>query len=144
MVKISAYGQIKDGQLTIANKKRFRQDLSTFKNCAVEIIIKKKNTRSSPQNRYYWGVVVKEIQYRLNELGNDFEPETVHEYLKDKFNKVEIIGEGGEVLDYLGGSTTEMNKEEFSVYVDKIIEWAASFLSIAIPLPNTDLVLNFE
>jgi hypothetical protein len=143
MVKATAYGIIKDGKLTIANQRRFKADLEHFKNCAVEITIKKKNTRSSPQNRYYWGVVVKEIQVRLNELGNDFEPETVHEYLKDKFNKVEIIGEGGEVLDYLGGSTTEMNKEQFAEYVDKIIEWAASFLSITIPLPNTDLQFKF-
>jgi hypothetical protein len=143
MVKATAYGDIKDGKLTLANKRRFAHDLATFRNCAVEITIKKKNTRSSQQNRYYWGVVVKEIQFRLNELGNDFETETVHEYLKDKFNKVELIGEGGEVIDYLGGSTTEMNKEEFMVYVDKIIEWAASFLSIAIPLPHADLQLQF-
>jgi hypothetical protein len=144
MVKLQAYGNIKDGLLTYANERRYAADLAHFKNCAVEITIKKRNTRSSPQNRYYWGVVVKEIQVRLNDLGNDFEPETVHEYLKDKFNKVEIIGEGGEVLDYLGGSTTEMNKEEFGQYVDRIIEWAASFLSIAIPLPNADLQLEFK
>jgi hypothetical protein len=143
MVKATAYGIIKDGTLTIANQRRFKAELAHFKNCAVEITIKKRNTRSSPQNRYYWGVVVKEIQVRLNDLGNDFEPETVHEYLKDKFNKVEVIGPGGEVLDYLGGSTTDMNKEEFGHYVDRIIEWAASFLSIAIPLPNSDLQLQF-
>lgn len=143
MVKITAYGTVKDGRLTIANRKRLEQDLRSFRNCTIEITIKKKNTRSSQQNRYYWGVVVKEIQLRLNDLGNDFEPETVHEFLKDKFNKKEIVGEGGEVIDFLGASTTEMNKEEFGVYVDKIIEWAASFLSIAIPLPNTDLQFQF-
>ena len=144
MVKLTSYGNIKDGKLTIANRKRFAADLATLNNCAIEITIKKRNARSSPQNRYYWGVVVKEIQVRLNELGNDFEAETVHDYLKDKFNKVAVIGEGGEVLDHLGGSTTDMNKEEFMVYCDKIIEWAASFLSITIPLPNTDLQLQFD
>jgi hypothetical protein len=144
MVKAIAYGIIKDGQLTIANQRRFKADLAHFKNCAVEITIKKRNTRSSPQNRYLWGVVYKEVEVRLRELGNDVNPEVVHEYCKGRFNKVEIIGEGGDVLDYLGGSTTEMNKEEFGQYVDRIIEWAASFLSIAIPLPNADLQLEFK
>ena|SRR5436190_23280238 len=143
MVKLQAYATVNDGKLILANEKRYRAELSTFSNCAVEITIKKRNTRSSPQNRYYWGIVVKEVQLRLIDLGNDFEPETVHEFLKDKFNKIALIGEGGEVIDYLGGSTTDMNKEEFMVYVDKIIEWAASFLSIVIPLPNEKLTFNF-
>ena len=143
MVKITAYGDVKDGKLIFANKKRFINELATFKNCAVDITIKKRNTRSTQQNRFYWGVVIAEINYRLIELGNDFEPETVHEFLKDKFNKVNMVGEGGELIDQLGGSTTEMNKEEFMVYVDKIIEWAASFLSITIPLPNSDLQFQF-
>ena len=139
---LTAYANIKDGKLSLANRKRFEKDLTTFKDCAVELTIKRKNTRSSPQNRYYWGIVVKEIEIRLKQLGNDFDPDTVHEYLKDKFNQVEIIGEGGEVIDYIGESTTKMNKEQFSIYVDKIIEWANDFLNINIPLPNEKLELQ--
>lgn len=143
MPTITAYGTIKEGKLTLANRKRFEQDLQSFKDCSVELSVKKRNRRSNPQNRYYWGVVVKEIQLRLIQLGNDFDADTVHEFLKDKFNKKEIIGDGGEVLDYLGGTTTGMNKEEFTIYLDKIIEWAASFLQIAIPYPDEKLELQF-
>ena len=140
---ITAQGNIKSGKLTLANSKRFDQDISTLKDCVVELTIKRKNKRSTPQNRYYWGVVVKEIEIRMKNLGNDVDPELVHSFLKDRFNKKELIGEGGEVIDNIGGSTTEMNKEDFMIYVDKIAEWAASFLSIEIPLPNTDLQLQF-
>lgn len=143
MPTLKQYGSIKDGKLTLANRKRFDQELKDFKDCQVEIIIKKKNRRSNPQNRYYWGVVVKEVQLRMIELGNEVDPETVHEYLKDKFNKVDVYGPGGEVIDSMGGTTTEMNKEDFGIYVDKIIRWAAEVLEITIPYANESLELSF-
>ena len=143
MPTLKQYGSIKDGKLILANRKRFEEDLRGFKDCQVEIVIKKKNRRSLPQNRYYWGVVVKEIQLRMIDLGNEVDEETVHEFLKDKFNKVDVIGPGGEVIDMMGGSTTEMNKDDFSCYVDKIIRWAAAVLEIVIPLPNEKLQFEF-
>ena len=144
MANITAYGSVTEtGILSLANRKRLQNDLLKFKGCSVELSIKKKNTRSTQQNRYYHGVVIKEVQLRMIELGNDVTPELVHEFLKDRFNKKHLIGEGGEIIDSIGGSTTEMNKEEFMIYVDRIIEWAASVLSISIPFPNTDLQLQF-
>lgn len=142
MPVITAYGNIKKGKLTLANRKRFEQDLSGCKDGVVELTVKARNQRSSPQNRYYWGVVVKEVQIRFRELGNDVTPELTHEFLKGKFNLKPLIGEGGEVIDNIGGPTPEMNKEEFSEYVDKIIIWAADVLQIVIPYPNEKLILN--
>ena len=144
MANITAFGSVtEEGVLSLSNRKRLEQDLLQFKGCTVELTIKKKNHRSTQQNRYYFGVVVKEIEIRMKQLGNDVTPELVHEFLKDRFNKKHLIGEGGEIIDSIGGSTTELNKEEFMIYVDKIIEWAASVLSIEIKMPNTDLQFNF-
>jgi hypothetical protein len=133
----------KTGLLTIPNSKRLQQDLKAFSGSSVEIIIRKKNRRSNQQSRYYWGVVVKEVQLALIDLGNPFDPETVHEFLKDKFNKKEIVGPGGEVLDYFGSSTATLNAGEFSEYVERIAMWASEMLGITIPAPNQDLTLNF-
>ena len=144
MANITAFGSVtEEGKLSLSNRKRLEQDLLQFKGCTVELTIKKKNHRSTQQNRYYFGVVVKEIEIRMKQLGNDVTQELVHEFLKDRFNKKHLIGEGGEIIDSIGGSTTELNKEEFMVYIDKIIEWAASVLSITIPLPNEKLQFNF-
>ena len=143
MANITAFGSVSTtGILTLNNRKRLQTDLLKFKGCTVEIIIKKKNRRSNQQNRYLFGVVYKEIEVRLRELGNDIDVEGVHEFCKFEFNEVKIFGEGGEVISKKGGSTTEMNKEEMSIYVDKIILWAATFLEIRIPLPNETLTLN--
>jgi len=144
MKNLQYFGSVsKTGILNIPNRKRLQSDLLSFAGCTVELTIKKKNRRSSPQNRYYFGVVVAEIRARLNELGNDLTPEQVHEILKYKFNPLNIVGEGGEIIDSLGGSTAEMNKEEFGVYLDKIFVWALEFLNITIPAPDSDLQFKF-
>lgn len=136
MTKIELIGDIKDGKLHIINERRFKEDLRQFKDCQVEIIIKKRGRRSSQQNRYYWGIVVKEIQLRLEELGTEVEMEDVHSYLKQKFNAERIVTPEAELIE-IGKTTTELNKEEFGIYIDKVVEWASSVLEIYIPPPNT-------
>ena len=145
MKNLQYFGSVSTtGILQIPNRKRLQAELKAFAGCAVELTIKKKNRRSLPQNKYYWGVVIAEIRNRLNELGNDLDPEQVHDILKYKFNPANVIGEGGEVIDSLGKSTAKMNKDEFGVYLDKIFLWAGEFLSITIPAPNSDLQFKFE
>jgi hypothetical protein len=135
MTKTEHYGYVENGKLHILNRKRMNEDLRTFKNVDVVIIIKKRGKRSLPQNAYYWAVLVKEIQLRLRELGTDVDMDDVHEFLKQKFNYERVVTVDGEAID-IGKTTTEMNKEEFGSYIDRIIEWAAMTLEITIPLPN--------
>lgn len=136
MTKVETYGYIESGKLHINNRKRLNEDLRTFKDCDVAITIKKRGKRSLPQNAYYWGVIVKEIQIRMRELGNDVDCDTVHEFLKLKFNSEKVVTPQAEVIE-IGGTTTEMNKEQFSEYCEKIKEWASSVLEIYIPDANT-------
>jgi hypothetical protein len=137
MLKIEQYGYVEDGLLKILNRKRMDAEIKAFPNCDVEIIIKKKGKRSGPQNRYYFGVVLKEIQLRLRELGTETDIETLHEWCKQKFNSEKIVVPETAELIEIGKTTTELNKEEFSEYVERIVEWAASSLCIYIPPPNT-------
>lgn len=136
MTKTEAHGYVEGGKLHILNRKRLNQDLKDFKPCDVVVIIKKRGKRSLPQNAYYWSCVVKEIQVRLKELGNDFDADDIHEFLKQKFNKEQVVTKQGELLE-IGKTTTDLNKEEFSIYVDRIREWASDTLEIFIPDPNT-------
>lgn len=139
MTKTVQYGYVESGKLHLLNEARFKDDLRQFKDCDVQVTVKKKGRRSSQQNRFYWGVVVEEIRLNLLDRGNRFDADTVHEYLKQKFNYESIvITQTGEMLQ-VGQSTTELNKEEFGVYLDRIIEWAAQSLELTIPLPNTQL-----
>jgi hypothetical protein len=133
-MKIEALGYIKEGGLKILNRKRFEADLKEVKDCDVEVIVKKRGKRSSPQNRYYWSCVVDEIRRELKKRGTRATAEEVHEALKLKFNPVRVGDkESGEVLLEIGGTTTAMNKTEFAEYLDRIIEWANTSLEIVIP-----------
>ncbi len=129
---------ISQGKLTLSNRKRFEQEVSTLKDGAYEVSIKRKNRRSNPQNNYYWGIIIPEIRLRLTDLGHRVEDEQVHELLKAKFLSVPISNDQGEV-EYMPGSTAGLNKAEFSEYMDRVREWAAEFLGIDIPDPKSDL-----
>ena len=128
MPTLTAYGTIKDGRLTLANRKRFEADLLSFKDCTVELSVKKKNRRSTQANRYLWGVVYKEVEIRLKELGNDVNADVVHEFLKGKFLRQPLIGEDGIVIEDIAGSTADLNSEGFTEYVEKIMQWASEKL----------------
>lgn len=131
------------GKLHLANPQRFRQELKQFKPCDVELIIKKKGKRSDKQNRYYWGVLVDEIRRRLQELGTRVDAETVHEFLKQKFNAEIMVTPDGEKLEF-GRTTTDMNKGEMNEYMERIREWAALSLDISIPEPNEQTQIDYD
>jgi hypothetical protein len=145
MANITAYGSVTEtGILSLSNRKRLQEDLKKFKGNLVEVTIKKRNTRSNPQNKYLWGVLYAEIVIELKKLGNEnIDADYVHEFCKKEFNPVQVFGPGGEVIGTIGGSTTDMNKSEMSDYWDKIIRWANEFLEITIPLPNEKLTFDF-
>lgn len=140
MTTVKSYGQIKGGKIFLYNQQRFVQDIADLKDCNIELTVRKKGTRSSRANKYYWAVVVEEIRIRFRQLGHRLSAEEVHEFLKEKFNPIQIINsETGELLGMTGGSTADMNQPEFSDYVDRIKAWASETLEIYIPDSiNTD------
>lgn len=151
------FGKVEDGQLKIVHRARFDSDLKLFEGKEVAIVVKKKRkVRSSPLNRYYWGVMVKMIMDGLKELGmttrlaehdewmkeiiDAIGKETTHQFLKSRFiESIKIDEETGEVVKN-EMSTKKMTNVEFVEYMQPIYDWARDFLGITIPLPDE----NFE
>jgi hypothetical protein len=145
MEKLSLYGSIDEaGKLSIHNRQRLLEWARQHPGKNVVIKFERKGSkRSSPQNRYYWGCVIKEITLRLRDLGHQWlTDEDVHDMMKLKFNHEQIVSEEGEVLE-LPKSTTTLTKTQFAEYVDNIRMWASGFLGINIPDPNQDLTMQF-
>lgn len=92
-----------------------------------------KNKRSIPQNSYLWGVVYKVI---AEELGYD--ESDIHEYCKEKFlPKRELTNKiTGEIFE-AKESTSKMDKEKFSKYIESILKWASIELNIYVPESNS-------
>lgn len=135
MKKLTAFGNVNNGVLKIRNRRVFDSELNTLSG-EVKITIETDiNKRSSPQNRYYWGVIVPLVKSALNDLGNDINTDDTHEFLKSKFNPKNVIFQDtGETFEY-GASTTEMDIEDFMIYIDKIQRFCAEYLNLEIPDP---------
>lgn len=131
------------GVFTLHNRQRFVQWCNDNRGKNIRVrFTRAYGQRSTPQNRYYWGVVIKEIGIRLRELGHQWlEDEDVHLMMKLKFNHEDVISEYGEVLE-LPKSTNSLTTVEFMEYIDRIRQWAQGFLDIHIPEPNEKLNLK--
>lgn len=140
MISIQIYGSItEDHKLEIHNRKKLLEELNQCKPCEVIITIKKKGRRSTPQNNYYHGIIVENIRHRLIELGHRITHEECHEEIKRKFLPEQLVDADGTVIFEKAGSTTDLNKSEFSDFVERIREWASINLGIDIPDPDKNL-----
>jgi hypothetical protein len=134
MISIQIYGSItEDHKLEIHNRKKLIAELQQCNPCEVLITIKKKGLRSTPQNNYYHGIIVENVRHRLIELGNRVSHEDCHEELKRMFLPESLVDAHGTIIMQKGGSTADLNKSEFSDYIERIRAFAAENLSIDIP-----------
>ena len=133
-----AYFHIKNGELVnkYSVKKAFDLPDGNY-----ELKIVKRNRRSLLQNSYYWAAVVPLVHEGLRDMGNDVSLQETHDFLKARFNYKEIVNQvTGEVLN-VPLSTTELNKEQFGIYIERITQFAAEYLNVTIPAPNSQMAL---
>jgi hypothetical protein len=130
------HAQLVSGRLKL-NRRKLTDLLRTRRDCELMIVIERKHaTRSLAQNAYYHAAIVGSISDHTG-----YTPDEVHEILKAKFlpKKLAIADANGEVVDefVIGGSTTKLNKIQFTDYIDAIRQWAAETLDLDIkdPLP---------
>jgi hypothetical protein len=124
-----------EGELAPRDRLLWYRVLKMHRGQPVEVIVRRpRRQRSSQQNRYYWGVV---IRMGAEQLGYD-DPEDLHEALAMKFLRTDP--------DPITGSprrhrTPQTNTAEFSSYTERCREFLMRFCSeqgneFYIPLPN--------
>ena len=134
-------GVIKNGVLSIRYRTLFDKALFEFGDCEVEIKVSKKfRKRTSPQNRYYWSVIVFYWSDLLTKSqGTTFTKAQTHEFLKSNFNYTELVNQDtGECLR-VPKSTTENKTFEMEEYHEVCRQKALEFFGVTIPLPNEQL-----
>lgn len=143
-MKITFNGKIKDGKLTIINRKSFDDYINNLPDKDILLTIEKKiKKRSNHQNAYYYGVVLKIVRQGLIDQGFDNfrNDESVHELLKYRFLKVDESNPDGLFVERIK-STTELSTSQFMDYIAEIQRWGSEFLNTYIPDPNEDLTLK--
>lgn len=88
-------------------------------------IEKAKQIRSLQQNKYYWGVVVKILSQHTGYTSDETHQELARMFLKYENNGKLFVR-----------STTKLNTAEFEKFTEECRQWAASEMSVHIPLPN--------
>lgn len=139
----------KDGKVAkIHNKRLFDQDLKMFAGKSIKVKLSRwTKQRSLPQLRYYMGCLIPQIIDGLVDNGyprSELSTTLVHELLKSKFLKDEIVStETGEALSVIR-STSDLTTTDMMNYIDDIVKWAAEFLNISVVLPNEQAMMDFE
>lgn len=105
-----------------------------------------KPQRSNSQNNvfYWWTDLLAE------ELC--IEPERLKEVLKYKYLRRPVLdSKGEELIDEATGevewyvpSTTELDKEEYSVFLDQVHLFGIEFANFELPLPDKNYKINFQ
>lgn len=124
--------QIEKGALKIEDSQagRLKDWAAKQKDRWVVLTIRpKRDSRTIPQNSYYWAAVVGPL---ADHLGEDID--SMHIILKQNFLPT-IRRDGLEITL----STTELSTTEFSEYVERIRAWAWSFLEFRIETPEDAL-----
>jgi len=110
-----------------------------YPNGTIEVTFRKKaRKRTSPQNAYYFGVVLQIIFGELQNIGNDDikNVDQLHEWFKNKYlPPIPIRDREGLILGHLPPTTTKENTVEFWQYVEKVVKWGTEKLNIYIPPP---------
>jgi ribosomal protein S17E len=131
-------GNVENGEFVPNSKEYFKKAFESYEGKIIELSLKVwHKKRTTPQNSYYWGVVIELIKNFINDLGNDFDSDTIHELLRSLFLKTtkELINkESGEVttIEYIK-STTKLSTIEFENYIENCKRYAAQQFDIYIP-----------
>ena len=109
------------------------------------VSIKKKNNRSNQQNKFYWGCLLPLVKQGLIDQGyNEVKTnDDAHEVIKALFLKKHISNGDGIALE-ITGTTTSLSTIEFNELISNVQQWAAEFLGVVIPDPNSQSILFAE
>jgi hypothetical protein len=122
----------------ISNPQEIRKLFSELQDGIYLVRVATRKPRSLDQNEYYWGVICDMVREGLYDAGyrEVKTPEDAHEILKMLFLKMKKYNKKSGKVKETAGSTAILSTVEFNTYIEEIIQWAAEYLSIEIPLPN--------
>jgi len=138
--EVTAMATVRHGRLFIRHRRQFDELVRRLdERWELEVSVRRLvANRSQQANRYWWGVCVQLVSDHTG-----YTPEEVHELAKQMFipKKLAVAKGNGEIVGefVMGGSTRSMNTAEFSAFVERFKQWAATELDVYIPDANEPL-----
>ena len=132
-----------DGTLSTGKRLEARRAFQSFAGKRVRVTIERAyNKRSSNQNRFFHGVCLPLIGEALLELGYNEgrNMELVKDFVKVNLLTTEMPDKHGEVRKFVR-PTSGLSTSEFMDLISDLQQWAAEYLGIIIPDPNSQSAL---
>lgn len=144
MKKISIISNVVNGNLK-RNRNLIKSAIESFEGKDIQLTIQlKKKTRSNNQNRYYFGIIIPIFQNCIKvEWGEIMSIEEVHSFLKTNCNYEEKVSDEGLIVRRIK-STTENTTTQQEEYHSLCRTLAMDYFNTEIPLPNTEIMLDFK
>lgn len=135
--------RVSSGKL-VRNKGMIANAIKHFEGKKVEITIKEKRKyRSSPQNAYYFGVIIPlAVNAIYNEWGEVWSKDKTHEFFKNRFLFEEKVNEETSEIIQIPKSTTENTTLEQEEYHTKCVEFLKEWFNVTVPLPNENIRID--
>lgn len=143
-MKITLHGKCTADNFQPDARYIWRDALKMFTGKRVTVTIELfRRQRTSPQNRYYWRVLVGGIRDQMVSDGWELSKDEVHELMKGKYLVQEKFNtQTGEVLQTIG-STAALSTVEFSQYNENVRRWAAETIGLTLPEPNEGFEIEY-
>jgi len=144
MRQVETYGHIDQGILKIHKREQFNSAIKQLTDGRVRVKVEKVyRKRTNPMNAYYWGVVLYEFCQGFADVsGENIDSNTAHEFLKQRFNSMELISRDGEVIN-VGKTTSELTTTEFGEYIENCRRFISEFFNREVLSPNEQAELEF-
>lgn len=123
-----------NGKAQAVYKKGLTKFFEQWPNERFEMEVKKVNDHSRPLQKYYFGVVIPQMQLALNDAGYAVALGDVHDFIK-QFCPVmrEQIIIDKKVFEH-DRSLTDLDTQEFRDYIEQLAKWALDFLDAIIEI----------
>jgi len=143
MKKFESITSISQGKFT-RNRTIILNAIKSFENSDVILTLEKpKKKRSSPQNRYYWGMLIPLMQSGAKDLwGEVWSIDKAHKFLSNKFVFHESVNQKTGEITNTTKSTTELTTTDWEVYMTEIRIYLLEDFDINAPEPNEILTIK--
>lgn len=133
-----ASGVIVNGKLKVRNQRDFNEAMSAMADGEVVVTIEKRRaTRSQRANRYYFGVCLNLISEATGHTVDELHDDMCLRFLTKRVNYTNP--ETGEVDEReVPGRSSKLNVNEFYDFVERVRQFGAEFLGLAIPDPDPE------
>lgn len=143
-MKATYTAKVINGRIVATDHRGYAAHLQAYDGKAIRITLEPATRRrSTPQNAYYWAVVVPMVRDGIKDAtGDAYTLDEVHEFLKSKFNSVPMVNQSTGEMEHIARSTASLKVGQMMDYLAMIQRWSLEFLGVTIPNPNEQVEIQ--